>query len=100
MDLREASEHSESYLGSVVPNFWGTVFTLYDSGTDTEALRSRAPDVMQIPLRPRTALCTVGYEVNLLGDCPRKVVVDFDRDGVHHHMEISATQTGLISLGH
>ncbi|CAE8590930.1 unnamed protein product, partial [Polarella glacialis] len=30
----ESSEHSKEFLGAVVPNFWGTLFTLYDSGTD------------------------------------------------------------------
>ena len=27
---------SKEYIGSVVPNFWGTLFTLYDSGADAE----------------------------------------------------------------
>ncbi|CAE8602762.1 unnamed protein product, partial [Polarella glacialis] len=75
----ESSEHSKEFLGAVVPNFWGTLFTLYDSGTDVDALLQREPFVQGLPLRPRTAVCSVGYETNLFGDCPRKVSADFVR---------------------
>mmetsp|Transcript_66093 Transcript_66093/g.186764 ORF Transcript_66093/g.186764 Transcript_66093/m.186764 type:complete len:543 (+) Transcript_66093:342-1970(+) len=86
-DPVSASEHCEEYLGSVVPNFWGTVFTLRDSGTDVDALARRAKDAMLLPLRPQSSLCTIGYETNLLGDCPRKISVDFQRGGTKYHME-------------
>lgn len=86
-DPATASDHCEDYLGCVVPNFWGTVFTLYDSGTDVESLASRSKASTQLPHKPRSVACTVGYETNLLGDCPRKVTVDFERGTTRHHME-------------
>lgn len=82
-----ASEHSEAFLGVVLPNFWGTSFELHDSGTDVGALARRAPAAAGLPVHQRRCLCRVGYETNLLGDSPRKITVDFERDGVHHHME-------------
>lgn len=34
MGQEPSSRCVQDYLGSVVPNFWGTSFTLYDSGVD------------------------------------------------------------------
>lgn len=87
LDPGNASEHNEEYLGSVVPNFWGTSFVINDSGTDIEALGYRCKESTQLPLRRQTGICTVGYETNLLGDCPRKITVDFERGKTKHHME-------------
>merc|ERR1712129_10234 len=86
-DPTTGGEQNEEFLGSVVPGFWGTSFTLYDSGTDVEALQYRSKEAMQLPHRPRTALCAIGYEANLLGDSPRKITVDFERGAEKHHME-------------
>jgi len=83
----EISEHDEAFLGSVVPNFWGTAFSVYDSGCDKEALLRLAPASADLPVRQRTPLCKIGYETNLLGDCPRKVTFDMDRGGQRYHME-------------
>jgi len=85
--LVEASEHSKEYLGCVVPNFWGTCFTLYDSGTDLEALSAQSPEATQLPLKQRSAIDIIGYATNILGECPRKVIVDFERNGEKHHYE-------------
>merc|ERR1711862_626552 len=32
-------------------------------------------------------LCKINFTINLMGDCPRKIGVDFERGGVSHHME-------------
>mmetsp|Transcript_77250 Transcript_77250/g.179134 ORF Transcript_77250/g.179134 Transcript_77250/m.179134 type:complete len:522 (-) Transcript_77250:99-1664(-) len=83
----ETSEHCEAFLGTVTPNFWGTAFELGDSGTDVEALTRRAPHARGLPLRQRRCLCKIGYETNILGDSPRRITVDFERDGSKYHME-------------
>eukprot|EP00747_Dinoflagellata_sp_TGD_P187476 gnl/TRDRNA2_/TRDRNA2_45181_c0_seq1.p1 gnl/TRDRNA2_/TRDRNA2_45181_c0~~gnl/TRDRNA2_/TRDRNA2_45181_c0_seq1.p1 ORF type:complete len:302 (-),score=54.49 gnl/TRDRNA2_/TRDRNA2_45181_c0_seq1:50-955(-) len=82
-----ASEHIEDYLGVCVPNFWGTHFTLYDGGSDVEALVKSNPHLKELPMRRRMSLCGITYETNILGECPRKICVDFERAGVKHHME-------------
>lgn len=81
------SEHCEEFLGAVVPNFWGTLFSLYDSGADLNTLIRRVPEAKDLPLRERTTLCKIGYETNILGDCPRKITVDFERGSTRYHME-------------
>jgi len=81
------SEHCAAFLGLVRPNFWGTSFDLHDGGVDLEAAAQLVPAAAGLPLPQRRRLCRVGYETNILGDCPRKVTVDFERDGVRHHME-------------
>ncbi|CAJ1363809.1 unnamed protein product [Effrenium voratum] len=83
----EHSEHCEDYLGSVVPNFWGTLFTLYDSGADVEDLAKRGDWLQGLPLRPRKTVLKIGYETNVFGDCPRKVSVEFVQDGERPSME-------------
>lgn len=86
--IEEASEHCEEYLGGVVPNFWGTLFSLYDSGVDVKALRQRLPPAARaLPLREQSLLCRIGYETNILGSSPRKITVDFERDRDQYHME-------------
>eukprot|EP00929_Paragymnodinium_shiwhaense_P108358 TRINITY_DN74678_c0_g1_i1.p1 TRINITY_DN74678_c0_g1~~TRINITY_DN74678_c0_g1_i1.p1 ORF type:complete len:564 (+),score=151.20 TRINITY_DN74678_c0_g1_i1:324-2015(+) len=83
----EKSEHCQEFIGSVVPNFWGTLFTCYDSGSDVQGLARYSPVAKDFPLRERTAQCKIGYETNILGNCPRKVLVDFERGGKSYHME-------------
>jgi len=73
----ERSEHSEDYLGCVIPNFWGTLFTLYDAGADVEALSKDRECLDGLPLRPREVIMKIGYETNVFGDSPRKVSVEF-----------------------
>lgn len=52
----------QDYLGSVVPNFWGTLFTLYDSGVDARTL-SRRPDVRRAGGTSRTSAKPSGANV-------------------------------------
>mmetsp|Transcript_56047 Transcript_56047/g.133517 ORF Transcript_56047/g.133517 Transcript_56047/m.133517 type:complete len:508 (+) Transcript_56047:30-1553(+) len=87
VDSDNASEHCEEFLGSVVSNFWGTDFTVYDSGVDRESLLQRSPSLRSLPVRPRAELCKIGYTSNIMGECPRKIAVDVNRDGVNCHME-------------
>lgn len=82
-----SSEHCEEFLGTVSPNFWGTMFTLFDGGSDVDTLRKNNPVAKDFPLRKRCELCKIGYDTNILGDCPRKITLDFERDNERHHME-------------
>lgn len=82
-----SSEHCKAFLGAVIPNFWGTEFSLYDSGSDLDTLTRRFPPAADLPLRQRSPLCKIVYETNILGDCPRKVTMDFERAGTQHHMQ-------------
>merc|ERR1719146_38767 len=63
------------------------MFTLYDSGSDIETIITRTPEAKALPLRQRIPQCSIGYETNILGDCPRKISVDFEREGVKHSFE-------------
>lgn len=83
----ERSEHCEDYLGSVVPNFWGTLFTLYDSGVDVEALGKDSEWLQGLPLRPREVIMNIGYKTNVFGDSPRKISVDYVHKKERPHME-------------
>jgi len=87
VDPESASEHSEEFLGAVACNFWGTEFCLYDSGCDRESLLQRTPLLREFPLRQQVELCKIGYTTNIMGECPRKIAVDLDRDGLHYHLE-------------
>jgi len=80
------SEHCQEYLGCIVPNFWGTTFLLYDSGSDVAALLKGVPAARGLPVRQRAQLCRIGYETNILGDVPRRVTVDFERGGQGYQM--------------
>lgn len=80
------SEHCRGYLGCIVPNFWGTTFLLHDSGSDVATLLKTVPAARGLPVRQRAQLCKIGYETNILGDVPRRVTVDFERDGEAYHM--------------
>jgi len=82
-----SSEHDEDFLGTVCPNFWGTMFTLFDSGSDVDTLVRNTPAAKDLPLRPRAEVCKIGYDTNILGDCPRKITLDFERNKERHHME-------------
>mmetsp|Transcript_9412 Transcript_9412/g.23849 ORF Transcript_9412/g.23849 Transcript_9412/m.23849 type:complete len:386 (-) Transcript_9412:19-1176(-) len=68
------SQFAECYMGVVEPGFWGTSFHLFDSGA-SDAVASLCKG---LPLRRRRELCSVGYETNLLGDCPRKITVQVE----------------------
>jgi len=80
------SEHCEEFLGTVEPNFWGTLFTLYD-GTDVDTLVRSKPALRELPMRQREAVCKISFSTNILGDCPRKIAVDFERRESKWHME-------------
>merc|ERR1712048_1352132 len=45
------------------------------------------PAMRDLPLQQRSLVSKIGYETNILGDCPRKVTVDFERAGEQYHME-------------
>lgn len=77
----------DDFLGCVSPNFWGTNFTLYDSGTGTKKILSGSPAISDFPVRERTSIAQIGFETNLLGECPRKISVDMTRDGKVWRME-------------
>eukprot|EP00913_Durusdinium_trenchii_P028036 g26285.t1 len=77
----------QDYLGSVVPNFWGTLFTLYDSGVDVEALGKDSEWLQGLPLRPREVIMNIGYKTNVFGDSPRKISVDYVHKKERPHME-------------
>eukprot|EP00927_Polykrikos_kofoidii_P021199 TRINITY_DN20142_c0_g1_i1.p1 TRINITY_DN20142_c0_g1~~TRINITY_DN20142_c0_g1_i1.p1 ORF type:complete len:626 (+),score=74.75 TRINITY_DN20142_c0_g1_i1:118-1995(+) len=83
----DKSEHSEEFLGSVVSNFWGTLFTLFDSGSDVKTLQGQSPAIKDLPLKEKASLCTIGYDTNILGNCPRKVTVSFTRGSTNWQME-------------
>merc|ERR1712232_1296914 len=83
----DSSEHCEEFLGSISPNFWGTVFELLDSGSDIDGLMRSNAAVKELPLRARVPLCKIAYETNILGECPRKISVDFERGSQQWHME-------------
>lgn len=80
------SEHCKEFLGAVEPNFWGTLFTLYD-GTDVDALVRSKPGLKDLPMRRRDSICQIGFSTNILGDSPRKISVDFERGNEKYHME-------------
>merc|ERR1712136_220159 len=82
-----SSTHSEEYVGMVESNFWGTCFTVYDSGADVEALVKNSPTLKDLPMRRRIEAMKVVYELNIMGGSPRRITVDFDRGGVHHTMK-------------
>lgn len=81
------SEFCEDFIGMVKPNFWGTNFTLFDCGHNLPKLRNAAPLLKDFPVRDRQALSSIGFETNLLGECPRKITLDFTRDGEKCHYE-------------
>jgi len=83
----EKSEHCQEYIGSVVPNFWGTLFTLYDSGADVEELMKRGEWLRGLPLRPRKTIVKIGYETNVFGDSPRRVSVEYVHNSERPKME-------------
>lgn len=83
----ESSEHSAEYLGSVVSNFWGTQFTVFDCGVDADSIYRHNPAAKGFPLHQKVEVNKIGFEANIIGDCPRKVKVDFDHGGSHYHME-------------
>lgn len=83
----DQSEHCQEYLGAVVPSFWGTQFTLFDSGSTIRDMEHYAPAAKDLPVNERRELSKIGYETNLLGNCPRKVSFDSERGGVRYHME-------------
>eukprot|EP00439_Symbiodinium_sp_Y106_P045424 s5211_g5.t1 len=83
----EKSEHCQEYIGSVVPNFWGTLFTLYDSGADVEELMKRGEWLRGLPLRPRKTIVKIGYETNVFGDSPRRVSVEYVHNSDRPKME-------------
>jgi len=85
-DIGAATEHVEDYLGSVVPNFWGTSFTLFDSGANVDSLTSKNKLAVHLPMSPRLPICTIRYETNILGECPRKITWQVDRDGQEYCM--------------
>lgn len=87
----EANEHTsefcEDFIGMVKPNFWGTNFTLFDCGHNLPKLKNASPLSKEFPLRERQAFSSIGFETNLLGECPRKITLDFTRDGEKCHYE-------------
>uniref|UniRef100_A0A0G4GA43 Tubby C-terminal domain-containing protein n=1 Tax=Chromera velia CCMP2878 TaxID=1169474 RepID=A0A0G4GA43_9ALVE len=78
-DAHSTSPHSEAYIGLVEPNFWGTSFTLYDWGC--EAAVKRDPIGKHFPVHERKELASIKFEMNVLGDSPRKIAVHIERDG-------------------
>mmetsp|Transcript_24285 Transcript_24285/g.70017 ORF Transcript_24285/g.70017 Transcript_24285/m.70017 type:complete len:402 (+) Transcript_24285:234-1439(+) len=73
------------YVGMVEPNFWGTSFVVHDWGVPLYLKKDRLGK--QLPMPERKKLLDVKFDTNILGDCPRHIMVTLDRDGEHCEME-------------
>jgi hypothetical protein len=61
-------KYSNEYLGSIERNYWGTGFTVFDSGYP-EQIASLFPRYVGLP---RKEILTMIYETNIMASSPRK----------------------------
>ena len=67
--IKDFTLYGRGYLGSVVPNFLGTRFEVYDFGLDPSYIQSKDIPAGFLPVRKR--VCTIEYDTNFFAEKPR-----------------------------
>ena len=61
--------YGRGYIGTVVPNFLGTKFEVYDYGLDPGYIQSKDLPKDFLPIKKR--ICTIEYDTNFFAEKPR-----------------------------